>query len=212
MQAQTKGPHDFQHRTEFRIAVRRQRPIKAFSSDTRLSCKLAHAFGAGDIAESFSDNPMVAVFQGSLKISGNVTRTLEQGGIVISSCPDFLPSHVTLRKVAGQCQGSLHVAILSPLVASSQEDDDVIPLPLEVHAISRTVVDAKFTAPATDRFHVASEAERQSIQAHLNTGTRLSVAQATKPFGKDLWRSSANRPLYLIRYSRASDVRLQRLE
>ena len=185
MQAQTKGPYDFQHRPEFRITVRRQCPIKAFSSDTCLPCKLAHAFGASDVAESFGDNPMVAVFQGSLEISGNVTRILEQRNVVISSRPDFLPSHVTLLKVASQRQGSPYVTILSPLVTPGQKDDDVVPLPLEVHAISWTVVDAKFTDPAADRFHVASEAERKSIQAHLNTSTRLPVAQATEPLGED---------------------------
>lgn len=130
MQAQTKGPHDFQDCAEFWITVRRQRPIKALSTDTCLSRKLAHAFGSGDITESFSDNPMVAVFQGGLEVSGNVTRVFEQRGIVISSCPDFLASHVTLLETASQCQGPLYVAILSPLVASSQKNDDVVPLPL----------------------------------------------------------------------------------
>lgn len=177
MQAQTKGAHDFQDCSEFRIAVGRQRPIKAFSTDTCLSRKLAHAFGTGDIAKRLGDDTMVAVLQGSLEISGNITRLLEQGGVVISSCPDFLASHVTLLKVASQRQGSPYVTILSPLVAASQKDDDVVPLPFEVHAISRTVVDAKFTDTAADGSHVAGQPERQPIQAYLNTGTGLSVTQ-----------------------------------
>ena len=90
VQAQTKGPHDFQHRAELRIAVRRQRPIKAFSSNASLSRKLAHAFGAGDVAERFGDDAMVAVLQGSLEVSGDVAWVFEQRGVVISSCPDFL--------------------------------------------------------------------------------------------------------------------------
>jgi hypothetical protein len=185
VQAQTKGPHDFQDRSEFRIAVGRQRPIKAFSADTSLSRKLAHAFGAGDIAKRLGDDAMITVFQGSLEVSGDVARVSEQRGVVISSRPDFLASHVTLLKVASQRQRSSYVAIMSPLVASSQKDDDVVSLPFEVHSISRSVVDAKFADAATNGFRVADQPERQSIQAHLNTGTCLFVTQATEPLGKD---------------------------
>jgi hypothetical protein len=185
VQAQTKGPYDFQHRAEFGIAVGRQRSIKAFSSDTCLSRKLAHAFGAGDVAERFGDHAMVAVLQGSLEVSGNVTRVFEQRGIVIPSRPDLLASHASLLKVTSQCRGSLYVAILSPFVASGQKDDDFIPFSLEVHAISRTIADAKFADAAADGLHVASQSERQSIQAHLNAGTRPSVTQAAEPLGKD---------------------------
>jgi len=55
----------------------------------------------------------------------------------------------------------------------------------EVHAISRAIVDAKLTDTAANGLYVASEAERQSIHAHLNAGSRLSITQAAEPLGKD---------------------------
>ena len=47
------------------------------------------------------------------------------------------------------------------------------------------MVDAKFADAAADGFHVAGQPKRQSIQAHLNAGTYLSITQATEPLGKD---------------------------
>jgi hypothetical protein len=128
---------------------------------------------------------MVAILQSGLEVSGNVMRASEQGRIVISSRPDFLAGHVDLLKVASHCHGPPYVSIQSPLIASSQQDDDIAILMLEVHAISRAVVDTKLTDTASNGPRVACKAERQSIHAHLNTSSRLSVTQAAEPLGKD---------------------------
>jgi hypothetical protein len=123
---------------------------------------------------------MVAVLQSSLKISGDVARVFEQRGAVVSSCPNFLPGHVTLLKISSQRQGSPYVAILSPLVAAGQKEDDIVTFPLEVHAISRAVVDAKFTDSAANKLRVASQPDLAKT---------------------DVWRNSATHHLYLIRYN-----------
>ena len=128
---------------------------------------------------------MVAILQRGLEVSGDVARISEQGRIVISSRPDFLAGYVALLKVTSQCQSPLYVSILSPFVASSQQDDDIATLMLEVHTISRAIVDAKFTDTAANGLCVASEAERQSIHAHLNASSRLSITQAAQPLGED---------------------------
>lgn len=187
MQAQAKSPNNLQYGAKFWIAVWRQCPIKALSSHACFPCKLTHALGPGDIAERFGYHAMVAILQRGLKISGNVTRVFEQSGVVVSGRTGLSTGHVALLEATGHCHGPPYVAILSSFVASGQENDDIAALLFEVHAVSRTVVDAKFTGATSNRSRVASQPERQSIQAYLNAGSRLSIAQAAKPLGK-YWR------------------------
>lgn len=50
MKLQSERPHYFEYGGEFRIASRRQRFIKAFTSQAGVSSNLRHSLGAGDIA------------------------------------------------------------------------------------------------------------------------------------------------------------------
>src|SRR5690242_13481137 len=73
----------------------------------------------------------------------------------------------------GQFAGARDVAILRPLVATAEQDDDSVATPDEIDPVAGTVVDPHFQHAASYRFHVARIAKREAANANGNSGARL---------------------------------------
>lgn len=55
---------------------------------------------------------------------------------------------------------------------------------LEVHAISRAVIDPHLAHARTHRLDIAGVADAQAVNAHLNPRTRLAITKAAEPLAE----------------------------
>jgi hypothetical protein len=80
-----------------------------------------------------------------------------------------------------QFKSTRDVAILLPLVAAAEQDDNRVAAADEIHPIARAVVDPHFRHTAAHRLHVTGIAEREAADANRDAGTRLAIPQPCKP-------------------------------
>jgi hypothetical protein len=86
--------------------------------------------------------------------------------------------------VSGHSQGPSDVSILCSLVASGEQDHKLLTALLEVHSVSRPIVDTKLADASGNRLCIADKSECQPIHPNLNTRTSLPIAKTTEPFGE----------------------------
>src|SRR5438552_16661777 len=84
-----------------------------------------------------------------------------------------------------QFEGTRNVAILSPFVAATEEDDDGFTAPDEIHPVTGTVVDPHLRDASANRPDVSGIAKREAADANRYAGARIAVSQPRKPFGKN---------------------------
>lgn len=80
--------------------------------------------------------------------------------------------------------GLLDILLLGRLVTSAKQDDDRIASSHEIDAISRTVIDPKFTNTA-EELRVAEVAKFHAVDANLNASLCASISQAREPPGEN---------------------------
>ena len=77
LELEAERPHHFQHGGEFRVSLRRQRLVEALAPETGRLRDLRHALGAGDNAESGSDQRRIAVLEHRVEILRDILVGLQ---------------------------------------------------------------------------------------------------------------------------------------
>jgi hypothetical protein len=85
-----------------------------------------------------------------------------------------------------ELDSAFDVAVLGLLVTTTEQNKDPVAATREIDAIAGPVVDPHLGHTASNRLRVARIAERKTANARRDTRTRLTVAQISKPVGKDV--------------------------
>ena len=76
---------------------------------------------------------------------------------------------------------AFHIAGLTPLVPTDQQDDQRVSVQPEVHAVPWPTMNAQLLHTATDALAVAEVAELEPRQARTNARSRLPIAKTFQP-------------------------------
>jgi len=89
-------------------------------------------------------------------------------------------------------QGRPNVFLLSALVATSQENDDIASLLLEIHSMPWPVIYPQFANTFANCFDIPGVSHRKALDPDLDARSCANVSQVIQPFGKDLRLSDFN--------------------
>ncbi len=83
-----------------------------------------------------------------------------------------------------EAQGGLDVLGLGALITASQQDDQLLPPPLEIHPVTGAIVDSQFRHTFPDWLDIARVSGSKALDPGLNARSGLDVAQAVEPLSK----------------------------
>lgn len=78
--------------------------------------------------------------------------------------------------------GCLNVFCLGDLLATSEEDNEGVPLSCEIDPITWAIVDPQFRDTLSHWLHIAREAERKAEKLSLYPSICLCIVKVIKPF------------------------------
>jgi hypothetical protein len=81
---------------------------------------------------------------------------------------------------------SRYVGPLRSLVPATQEQHDAAVGDGVIDSIAGAVVDPQLVDTLAQRFHIAEQSERQSVNAHCDALLRLSIAQCVEPLAENV--------------------------
>ena len=140
--------------------------IKAFTRQTCISRDLCHTFGASDIAKSFGNKCGIPVsfFKASFKISSHFLRCSEVFGDVVACSNGFFH-----RGCSGRLRARRKAILMSLawvlLFPPASRNNQFLPVLLEIHPVTGTVIDSQLRDTFTNRLHVSriSSSERSIL-------------------------------------------------
>ena len=97
-----------------------------------------------------------------------------------------------LRKITCEAQGGLDVIRLGSLVPTSQQNNQLSPLLLEIHPVTGTVVDSQLRDTFANRLDISGVPSRKPFDPCLDARSRLKVAQGIQPLSEKVSLANFN--------------------